>query len=107
MIHHPIVGLMIGSNALVSSLPAWSILMIVCHHATATHAQCCCSVVFTTATIGSVGSDSGGLVNTPATILMLVAMLSAFAGAGKPFKSKLIFSESHKIIYFKNLLWYY
>jgi hypothetical protein len=31
--------------------------------------------------------------------LMLVAMLSAFAGAGKPFKSKLIFSESHKIIY--------
>ena len=73
--------------------------MIVCHHATATHGQCCCSIVFTTATVGSVGSDSSGLVDATATVLMLVAMLSAFASAGKPFKSKLIFSESHKIIY--------
>jgi hypothetical protein len=38
-------------------------------------------------------------VDTAATILMFVAMLSSFACAGEPFKTKLIFSDFHKDIY--------
>ena len=57
------------------------------------------TIVFATAAVGSIGRDSSGLVNTAATILMLVAMLSPFACAGEPFKSKLIFSDFHMNIY--------
>ena len=73
--------------------------MVVCHHTTATHTQCRGTVVFTTATVGPVGNYSSGLVNTAATILMLVAVLSSFACAGEPFKTELIFSKLHDNIY--------
>ena len=72
--------------------------MKVCHHTTATHTQCRGTVVFTTATVGPVGNYSSGLVDTAATVLMLVAMLSSFACAGEPFKTKLIFCEFHSSI---------
>ena len=73
--------------------------MEVCHYTTAAYCESGCSIIFATATVGSVGSDSGGLVDTAATVLVLVAMLSSLACAREPFKTKLIFSESHKIIY--------
>jgi hypothetical protein len=73
--------------------------MIMCHYSTAAHTKSRCSIVLATATVGSVGLYSCGLVDTAATILMLVAMLSSLACAREPFKTKLIFGESHKIIY--------
>jgi hypothetical protein len=73
--------------------------MKVCHYSTAAHTKSRCSVIFATATVGSVGHDTSGLVDTAATVLMLVAVLPSFACAGEPFKTELIFSESHKIIY--------
>ena len=73
--------------------------MEVCHYTTAAHRESGCSIIFATATVGSVGSDSGGLVDTAATVLVLVAMLSSLACAREPFKTKLIFSESHNDIY--------
>ena len=73
--------------------------MEVCHYTATAYRESCCTIVFATATIGSVGTDSSGLVNTAATILMLVAMLSTFACAGEPFKTKLIFCEFHGNIY--------
>ncbi len=73
--------------------------MKVRYHATTTYTESGCTVVFTAATVGSVGHYPGGLVDTAATILMLVAMLSSFACAGEPFKTKLIFSDFHKDIY--------
>ena len=57
------------------------------------------TIVFTATTVGSVGGYPGRLVDTAATILVFVAMLSSFACAGEPFKSKLIFSDFHKDIY--------
>ena len=73
--------------------------MKMCHYSTAANTKSRCSIVLATATVGSVGTDPGRLVDTAATVLMLVAMLSSFACAREPFKTKLIFSESHKIIY--------
>ena len=73
--------------------------MVVCHYTTTTYTQCCNAIVFAAATVGSVGLYSRGLVDTATTILVLVAMLSSLACAREPFKTKLIFSESHEIIY--------
>ena len=73
--------------------------MEVCQHtATASHIGCM-TIVFAAAAVGSVGRDPGGLVDTAATVLVLVAMLSSFACAGEPFKSKLIFCDFHSNIY--------
>ena len=72
--------------------------MKVRHHTTATYIQCCGTIVFTAATVGSIGLYPSGLVDTAATVLMLVAMLSPFACAGEPFKTKLIFCEFHSSI---------
>ena len=73
--------------------------MKVCQHtATASHISSV-AIVFAAATVGSVGRDSSGLVDAAATVLVLVAMLSPFACAGEPFKSKLIFSDFHTDIY--------
>ena len=78
--------------------------MIMCHYSTAANTKSRCSIVFAIATVGSVGLDSSGLVDTAATVLVLVAMLSSFACAGEPFKTKLIFSDFHKDIYLVGLL---
>ncbi len=99
MIHNPVIGFVIGSNTFVTGLETRCVLVQVCHYATTANTQGSCSIVFATAAVGSVGGDSGRLVDAAATVLMLVAMLSTFAGARKPFKSKLIFGESHKVIY--------
>jgi hypothetical protein len=99
MIHYPVVRFVIGAYAFCSGSKSRSVLKEVRHYSTAAHCQCCCSVILTTATVGSVGSYSCGLVDTAATILMLVAMLSSFACAGEPFKTKLIFSDFHEGIY--------
>lgn len=69
------------------------------HDAAATSAESSGTIVFTTATVGSVGRNSSRLVDAAATILVLVAMLSSLACAGEPFKTKLIFSELHSRIY--------
>lgn len=73
--------------------------MKMCHYTAAASTQSSGTIVFTAATVGSVGRNSSRLVNTAATILMLVAMLPSLACAGKPFKTKLIFSESHSFTY--------
>ncbi len=73
--------------------------MKMCNDTTATSHISHAAIVFAATTIGSVGNDSCGLVNTAATILMLVAMLSSLACAREPFKTKLIFSDFHSIIY--------
>ena len=99
MIHYPVIRFVIGSNALIASLKTRCVLMQMCHYTTTANTQCRCSIVFATAAVGAVGSDSGRLMDAAATVLMLVAMLSTFASARKPFKSKLIFGKSHKVIY--------
>ena len=68
-------------------------------YTTTTHRVSRGTIVFATAAVGSVGTDSGRLVDTAATILVFVAMLSPFACAGEPFKTELIFCEFHSSIY--------
>ena len=99
MICYPVVGFVIGPNTLTASLESGRVLMEVCQHtATASHISSM-TIVFAATTIGSVGGYSSGLVDAAATILMLVAMLSPFACAGEPFKTKLIFCDFHSDIY--------
>jgi hypothetical protein len=99
MIHYPVVRFVIGAYSFCTSSKSRSVLMVMCHYSTAAHTECRSSIVLATATVGSVGLDSSGLVDTAATILMLVAVLSSLACAGEPFKTKLIFSKSHNDIY--------
>jgi hypothetical protein len=73
--------------------------MKMCYHTTATCTQCSSTIVLATATICSVGLYSSRLVYATAAVLMLVAMLSTFACAGEPFKTKLIFCEFHNNFY--------
>ena len=73
--------------------------MKVCQHTATACDISSLTIVFAATTVGSVGRDSSGLVDAAATILVLVAMLSPFACAGEPFKSKLIFSDFHTDIY--------
>ena len=73
--------------------------MKMCHDTAAASAEGRCTIVFSTATHGSVGGNPCGLVDTAATILVFVAMLSSLACAREPFKTKLIFSELHDSIY--------
>ena len=99
MICYPVVGFVIGPNTLTASLESGRVLMEVCQHtATASHISSM-TIVFAATTIGSVGGYPSGLVDAAATILMLVAMLSPFACAGEPFKTKLIFCDFHTDIY--------
>jgi hypothetical protein len=72
--------------------------MKMCHHTATTSAERSGTIVFTTATVGSVGRYACGLVDAAATVLMFVAMLSSLACAGEPFKTKLIFSDFHSSI---------
>ena len=73
--------------------------MEMCQHtATASHIGRM-TIVFATTAVGSVGGDSRGLVDTAATILVLVAVLSSLACTGEPFKTKLIWCDFHSIIY--------
>ena len=99
MIHNPVVGFVVCSDTFCSSLESRRVLMKVRHHTTAACAESCRTVVFATAAIGSVGNNSCGFVDTAATVLMLVAMLSSLARAREPFESELIFSDFHKDIY--------
>jgi hypothetical protein len=99
MIHNPVVRFVIGAYAFRASLESFGIFVKMCHYSTAAHTECRSSIVLATATVGSVGLDSSGLVDTTATILMFVAMLSSLACAREPFKTKLIFSDFHNDIY--------
>jgi hypothetical protein len=99
MIRYPIVRLVIGSNTLVTGLETRSIGVKVRQHTTATGHVSRMFIIFSTTTVGSVGRYSGRLVNTAATILMLVAVLSPFACTGEPFIAKLIFCDFHSSIY--------
>ena len=95
MISDTIVRFVIGSNTLVAGLKTWGISVKVCQHTTTTSHIGCSTIVFATAAVGAVGCDPRGLVDASATVLVLVAMLSSLAGAGVPFKPKLIFSDFH------------
>jgi hypothetical protein len=88
---------MIGSDSFGTSQAALSITMKMCCYSAHASGQCCCTIVFSTATVGAIGSDAGGLVYASATVLVLVAMLPAFASAAEPFKSKLIFGDLHDV----------
>jgi len=90
MINHTVVGFMIGANAFCARLITLFVHMKVCHHTATTSCVGCCSVVFTTAAVCAVCSNASWLMDTTATILMLVAMLATFACATEPFKTKLI-----------------
>ena len=78
--------------------------MKVRQHTAAACGICGLPIVFAAATVGSVGCDSRRLVDAAATILVLVAMLSPFACAGEPFKTKLVFSDFHVNFCFKFLV---
>ena len=99
MVNYSVVRLVVRPDAFVSGLETWGILMEVCNHTATTSHQSSRTIVFTTAAVGSVGADSRGLVDTAATILMLVAMLSSLACTGEPFKAELIFCDFHSVIY--------
>ena len=99
MINNSVVGFMIRPDAFRPCLETWRVFVKVCNYTATTHRIGRGTIVFATATVGSVGRDSRGLVNTAATILMLVAMLSSLACAGEPFKAELIFCEFHINIY--------
>jgi hypothetical protein len=95
MIHYTIVWLMIGSNTFGASQTTLSVNMKVRSYTTQTSVIRRGSVVFSAATVGAISSNASGLVYTSTTVLMLVAMLAAFAGAREPFETKLIFSNLH------------
>ena len=99
MIYNPVVGFVICSDAFIAGLEAGCVLMKVRQHTATAYTVSSSSIVFATAAVGSVGRDSGGLVDAAATILMFVAMLSSLACAGEPFKTELIFSDFHTNIY--------
>ncbi len=99
MIYHTIVRLVIGTNTFGAGLEPRRVLMKVRHYTTAAYTESCRTIIFAATTVGSVGNNSCGLVDTAATILVLVAMLSSLAGTREPFKTKLIFSDFHIDIY--------
>lgn len=95
MVNNSIVRFVICPDSFAPGLEPWSICVEMSNNTTATHAQCCGTIVFTTTTVGSVGLYSSGLVDAAATILVLVAVLPSLACAGEPFKTELIFCELH------------
>ena len=72
--------------------------MKVCHHTATASDIGRVFVVFAATATSSVGNYSGGLVDTAATILVLVAMLSPFARAGEPFIAKLFWCDFHSSV---------
>lgn len=101
VICYPIVRFVIGTNTLWACLKSRCVAMKVSHYTTAASTESSSTIVFSTATVGAVGNNPCGHMNTAATILVLVAMLSSFACAGEPLKTELIFSDFHSSIYFK------
>ena len=99
VINNTVIGLVIGTDTFVTCLEPWCILMKVRQYTTTASSVCRLTIVLAATAIGSVGGDSGRLVDTAATILVLVAMLPPFACAGEPFKTKLVFSDFHTDIY--------
>ena len=97
MINNSVVGFMIRPDAFRPCLETWRVFVKVCNYTATTHRIGRGTIVFATATVGSVGRDSRGLVNTAATILMFVAMLSSLACAREPFKTELIFGDLHGV----------
>lgn len=73
--------------------------MKVSQHTATAHSISGGAIIFAATAVGSVGRYSGGLVDTAATVLVLVAVLTSFACAGEPFKTKLIFCDFHNGIY--------
>lgn len=99
MVNNSVVWFVVGPDAFASGSPTWSISVEMSNNSATTHRIGRGTIVFATATVGSVGRDSSGLVDTAATILVFVAVLSSLACAGEPFKAELIFCEFHSSIY--------
>jgi hypothetical protein len=97
MIYHTVVRLVIGSDSFGASQSTFSITMKMCGHSAHAGGKGSSTIVFPTATVGAIGLNSCGLVNTAATVLMFVAMLATFAGAREPFETKLIFCDFHDV----------
>ena len=86
---------MVSADAFCTTQPSLFVFVKVCRYPGPAILIGGCFIIFTATTICSVGSNACGFMNTPATILMFVAMLSPFACTREPFKTKLIFCDFH------------
>lgn len=95
MVSDSVIFCVVRSHSLTACAIAFCLAMIESVYASHADVKCVPLVIFSASTRSAVSSDACGEMNTTATVLMFVSVLSAFTSPGKPFKTKLCFIHTY------------